>query len=104
MKSVVVLGRRSCVDCEDTSSCRGASAHVEAARCYGDAAKAAHVQCARSLELRIAISWAKLLRSQNENEAARHRLEIVWSSFDEGRATLDGSEAMQLLVELRSAG
>jgi class 3 adenylate cyclase len=81
----------------------GPSANAEAAQCYGDAAEAAYEQRARSLELRIAISWAKLLRTQNKLEDARHRLAAVWSSFDEGRATMDGSKAAQLLAELRSA-
>jgi class 3 adenylate cyclase/tetratricopeptide (TPR) repeat protein len=79
------------------------ASHAEAAQCYSDAAKLAREQSARSLELRIAISWAKLFRIQNRREAAWNCLATVWSSFDEGRETLDGKEATQLFAELRSA-
>jgi len=72
----------------------------EAERSYNDAIAIAQSQCARSLELRAAISLARLLRSQGKNAEARERLAQIYDWFSEGFDTLDLKQAKALLGEL----
>jgi predicted ATPase len=72
----------------------------EAERSYNDAIAIAQSQCARSLELRAAISLARLLRSQGRNAEARERLALIYGWFSEGFDTLDLKQAKALLGEL----
>ena len=77
-----------------------AKAVDEAERSYNDAIAIAQNQCARSLELRAAISLARLLRSQGRNAEARERLALIYGWFTEGFDTLDLKQAKALLGEL----
>jgi hypothetical protein len=52
------------------------------------------------LELRAAISLARLLRSQGKNAEARERLAQIYDWFSEGFDTLDLKQAKALLGEL----
>ena len=64
-----------------------------------------HRHCATAkrevLELRAAISLARLWREQGKREEARDLLAPVYSSFTEGFDTLDLKEASALLEEMR---
>jgi len=77
-----------------------ANAVDEAERSYNDAIAIAQSQCARSLELRAAISLARLLGSQGRNAEARERLALIYGWFREGFDTLDLKQAKALLSEL----
>jgi len=77
-----------------------ANAVDEAERNYNDAIAIARSQCARSLELRAAMSLARLLRSQGRNAEARERLALIYGWFTEGFETADLREARALLDEL----
>jgi predicted ATPase/DNA-binding winged helix-turn-helix (wHTH) protein len=60
-------------------------------------------QGARSWELRIATSRARLLRQQGHFEDARSQIQPVYDQFTEGFATADLVAATRLLDELNSA-
>jgi class 3 adenylate cyclase/predicted ATPase len=60
----------------------------------------ARAQQAKSLELRAAMSMARLLRDQGKRDAARAVLAPVYGWFTEGFDTLDLKEAKALLDEL----
>ena len=70
--------------------------------CFGRALKAAQAQRARLLELRAAMSMARLWRSQGKPQQARELLAPVYGWFSEGFDTLDLKEAKALLEELAS--
>ena len=61
----------------------------------------ARMQHAKSLELRAAISMARLLRDQDRRHAARTLLLPACEWFSEGFDTVDLSEAKAVLGELR---
>jgi len=75
----------------------------EAERSYNDAIALAQSQCARSLELRAAISLARLLMSRGRNAEARERLASIYGWFTEGFDTQDLREAKGLLEQLDNA-
>jgi predicted ATPase len=80
---------------------QGASASdVEA--CFARAVARSHQQCAKSLELRAAMSMARLWRSQGKPQQARELLAPVYGWFTEGFDTLDLKEAKVLLEELHA--
>jgi predicted ATPase len=58
------------------------------------------VQQAKSLELRAAMSMARLLNDQDKRQAARDVLAPVYGWFAEGFETRDLREAKALLGEL----
>lgn len=60
----------------------------------------AREQQAKSLELRAAMSLARLLRDQGRRAEARELLAPVYGWFSEGFDTLDLKEAKALLAEL----
>ena len=60
----------------------------------------ARVQRAKSLELRVAISMARLLRDRGTSDAARNFLLPVYKSFSDGFDTFDLNQAKTLLGEL----
>jgi predicted ATPase len=60
----------------------------------------ARQQQAKSLELRAAMSMARLWRDQGKRDAARDLLAPVYGWFTEGFDTLDLKEAKALLEEL----
>jgi predicted ATPase len=68
--------------------------------CFRHALDVARRQQAKSLELRAALSLARLWQSQGKRDEARELLEPVYSWFTEGFDTADLQEAKQLLDEL----
>jgi predicted ATPase len=72
----------------------GAQVHFERAL------KIARAQQAKSLELRAAMSLARLWRDQGKSQQARELLAPVYGWFTEGFDTLDLKEAKALLEEL----
>jgi tetratricopeptide (TPR) repeat protein len=75
-----------------------------AEREYLASLEAAREQCAKSLELRTATSYAGLLKDQGRRKEAIELLEPVYAWFTEGRSTRDHLEAAALLEELRQTG
>ena len=74
---------------------------VSKARAYFDRAlTVARAQQAKSWELRVAMSMARLWRDQGKRDAARDLLAPVYGWFTEGFDTLDLKEAKALLEEL----
>jgi predicted ATPase len=72
----------------------------EAKRCFEQALAVAHGQNAKSLELRAAMSLARLWREQGKVQQARELLAPVYGWFTEGFDTRDLKEAKTLLGEL----
>jgi predicted ATPase len=66
------------------------------------ALEVARAQQAKSWELRVAMSMARLWRNQGKRDEALNLLAPVYSWFTEGFDTLDLNEAKALLVELSS--
>jgi predicted ATPase len=64
------------------------------------ALKVARAQHPKSLELRTAMSMARLWRDQGKHDEARELLAPVYNWFTEGFDTLDLKEAKALLDEL----
>ena len=78
----------------------GQTSDVE--ECFGQALKVAQAQGARLLELRAAMSLARLWRDQGKPQQARELLAPVYGWFTEGFDTRDLKEAKALLDELSS--
>ncbi|HEX9784865.1 MAG TPA: BTAD domain-containing putative transcriptional regulator [Opitutaceae bacterium] len=74
---------------------------AEAEGCFQEALRTAREQEAKSLELRAAMSLARLWRGQHREKKARDLLEDVSGWFSEGHETLDLAESRALLDELR---
>jgi predicted ATPase len=72
----------------------------QAEACFQQALAVARRQQARSLELRAALSLARLWQQQGERRAARTLLALVYSWFTEGFDTADLRDAKTLLEEL----
>ncbi len=72
----------------------------EAEACFQKALEAARQQSAKSLELRAAMSLARLWRSQGKQAQARDILAPVYDWFTEGFDTTDLKDAKALLTEL----
>ena len=70
--------------------------------CFSQALKVAQAQGARLLELRAAMSMARLWRDQGKVQQARELLGPVYGGFTEGFDTRDLKEAKALLEELAS--
>jgi predicted ATPase len=66
------------------------------------ALEVARRQCAKSWELRAAMSMARLWRGQGKPQQARELLAPVYSWFVEGFDTLDLKEAKRLLDEMHT--
>jgi len=79
-----------------------AVANVES--CFNQSIKIAQRQKAKSLELRAAMSMARLYGSQGRQEEARGSLEQIYNSFTEGFDTMDLREAKALLDHLSGNG
>jgi predicted ATPase len=73
---------------------------TEAEACFHQALAIARQQQAKSLELRAAISLARLWQQQGERAKARQLLAEVHGWFTEGFDTTDLQEARALLAEL----
>ncbi len=69
---------------------------------FGEALSVARALQAKLLELRAAMSMARLWRSQGKPQQARELLAPVYGWFTEGFDTLDLKEAKALLEELAS--
>jgi hypothetical protein len=73
---------------------------TEAEACFLKALEVSRQQQARSLELRAAMSLARLWRDQGKTEEARDILEAVYGWFSEDFDTPDLQEAEALLIAL----
>ncbi len=73
----------------------------KAALCYLEALQIAREQKAKTLELRAAISLARMWQGQQRMEEAYRLLAEVYSWFTEGFQTSDLQEAQRLLVSLQ---
>ena len=76
---------------------------AEAEACFHQALDIARRQEAKSLELRAAMSLARLWQHQGKRTAARELLAPIYGWFTEGFDTADLQEAKALLDELTSA-
>ena len=76
------------------------SVEAEAETCFQKAIEIAKKQQAKSLELRAAMSLARLWQQQGKREEARQLLTEIYSWFTEGFDTVDLKEAKVLLDEL----
>ena len=72
----------------------------EAEACFRRALGVARRQEAKSLELRAAMSLARLWQQQGKRQEAHQLLEPIYGWFTEGFDTLDLMEAKTLLTEL----
>jgi predicted ATPase len=80
---------------------RGSTPHVEEAEaCFHQALESARGQQAKSLELRAAMSLARLWQHQGKRAEAHELLAPVYGWFTEGFDTADLQEAKTLLEEL----
>jgi predicted ATPase len=82
---------------------RSGEATAEAEVCYRQAMDIARHQAARSLELRAAMSLARLWTAHGEREQARSLLAEVYAKFTEGLETPDLVNARSLLDELSAS-
>src|SRR5262249_16899210 len=73
---------------------------TEAESCFHHALDIARNQQAKSFELRVATSLARLWQSQGKRDAARQLLGDVYYWFTEGFDTADLKDAKALLDEL----
>jgi predicted ATPase len=73
---------------------------AEAETCFRQALDVARRQEAKSLELRAAMSLARLWQQQGKRAEAHELLAPVYSWFTEGFDTIDLQEAKALLAEL----
>jgi len=77
-----------------------AQAEAEAEACFLKAIEIARHQQAKSLELRAAMSLARLWQQQGKQAEAHHLLAEIYGWFTEGFDTKDLQEAKTLLEEL----
>jgi predicted ATPase len=77
-----------------------AQAEAEAENAFLQAIEVAHLQSARSWELRATMSLARLLGQQGRVEEAQRKLAEIYGWFTEGHDTADLQEARALLAEL----
>ena len=75
-------------------------ANTEAEACFRNAIEVAQKQQAKSLELRAAMSLARLWQSQGKTTEAHELLAPVYHWFTEGFDTKDLQEAKVLIEEL----
>jgi predicted ATPase len=73
---------------------------TQAEACFQQALEVARRQQAKALELRAALSLARLWQGQGQPTAARHLLEEIYGWFTEGFDTADLQEAKVLLAVL----
>jgi predicted ATPase len=72
----------------------------EAEICFQKSLAVARGQEAKSLELRTAVSFGRLLKKQGKGSEAKKLLECIYSWFTEGFDTPDLIEAKSLIEEL----
>jgi len=85
---------------ENSSESGVRSPESEAEECFLKALEVARRQQAKSLELRAAMSLARLWQQQDKKDEARQMLAEVYGWFTEGFDTRDLQEARALLAEL----
>jgi len=73
---------------------------VEAEECFHKAIEVARQQGAKSLELRAAMSLARLWQQQGKQHEARNMLSEIYNWFTEGFDTADLRAAKALLDDL----
>ena len=73
---------------------------LEAEECFHKAIEIARRQSAKSLELRAAMSLARLRQQQGKKAKARQMLAEIYGWFIEGFDTADLQEAKALIEEL----
>jgi tetratricopeptide (TPR) repeat protein len=78
----------------------GAISNSEAESCFRQAIEVAHLQNAKSWELRATTSLARLLASEGRRDEARAMLAEIYNWFTEGFDTVDLKEAKALLDDL----
>ena len=83
----------------EPEDCQARMAKVEA--CFRQALDIAHRQQAKSLELRAAMSLARLWQTQGKQAEAFQMLTAIYNWFTEGFDTLDLQEAQALLAALQ---
>jgi predicted ATPase len=81
-------------------SAQGSREQHEAERCFQQALDVSRQQQAKSLELRAAMSLARLWQQQGKRDEARALLAPIYGWFTEGFDTADLQEAKVLLEEL----
>jgi predicted ATPase len=79
---------------------QGGREQHEAERCFQQALDVSRQQQAKSLELRAAMSLARLWQQQGNDAQARALLAPIYGWFTEGFDTVDLQEAKALLEEL----
>ena len=77
------------------------SSNAQAEECFRTAIDVARRQHAKSWELRVTTSLARLLRDTNRRDEARAMLAEVYNWFTEGFDTQDLKDARALLDELK---
>jgi len=95
LKGELILKR-----CADQNS--PTSSHLQAEECFRKALAVARAQTGKSLELRAAMSLARLWLQQRKPAAADDLLTEVFAWFTEGFATPDLREAKALLEQVRT--
>lgn len=73
---------------------------TEAESCFQKAVEIAQQQSAKSIELRVSMSLARLWRTQGKRKEARQLLSDIYAWFTEGFGTADLQKAASLLGEL----
>ena len=80
---------------------RSADNQGQAEACFSQAIAVAQRQSAKSLELRAATSFARLLQAQGKSKEARELVQPIYGWFTEGFDTADLKGAKALLDQLR---
>jgi predicted ATPase len=83
--------------CEEHSA---SGVQQEAEACFAKALEIARAQSAKSLELRAAMSLARLWQQQGKQTEAQDLLSEIYNWFTEGFDTKDLKDAKALLEEL----
>ena len=81
----------------------GAESPQDVNTCFQQALETARRYEALSLELRAAVSLARLWRDQGKRREARDLLIEIYGRFTEGLSTTDVAEAHEILQEIGAA-
>jgi predicted ATPase len=73
---------------------------VQVERCFQQSIQIARRQKAKSVELRVSTSMARLYRDQGRHKEASDLLSAIYETFTEGFGTVDLREAKALLDDL----
>lgn len=109
-EAIAIIDRRGVRHCwgAELNRCKGQlllalspENHTKAESCFEEALRLSREQSAKSLELRAAVSLARLRRTEGRSEQARELLAGVFDWFTEGFNSRDLADAKALLAELR---